>query len=146
MKNWKHYGIVCLLAFVVLAFISCKEDDPPEIIREFNDIIFLGKNIKLIDETRNEKNLKERGIWHKIQDGLDSQTINPEGNWKKKFEAIYETGNFAIIITNGLDFEDGYSFIEYNILFRENQLFGFSAEDIGGAIYFSIQNDMNILY
>ena len=29
MRNWKHYGIVCLVAFIIFAFIACeKEMDP----------------------------------------------------------------------------------------------------------------------
>jgi len=27
MRNWKHYGIICLLAFIVLAFIACDNDN-----------------------------------------------------------------------------------------------------------------------
>jgi len=30
MKNWKHYILIGLLAFLVLGIISCGDDDPPE--------------------------------------------------------------------------------------------------------------------
>ena len=75
MKNLKHYLIVCFMTIIVFTFICCEDDknnDSPEITREFNDLTFLGKNIKLIDETGNTKDLKARGIWQKIDNGLNA--------------------------------------------------------------------------
>jgi len=149
----KLFTVIAVAAIIALALavIGCKGDDDtttggtqeqPKVQREFTDITFLGKSIKLIDETNNPKDLKERGIWKQIQDGIDTQTINPASEWAIKFNEIYATGNFAIVITSGEDYIDGIDVDGYKVLFRENQLSEYTAEDIGGGIYFVVDSLM----
>ena len=54
------------MVIIVFKFIGCgdnKNNDPPDVSREFNDLTFLEKNIKLIDETGNTK--KSKGVFGK---------------------------------------------------------------------------------
>jgi len=144
MKNWKHYLIVCFMALIVLTFIAC-EDDPPEVIREFNDLTFLGKYIKLIDETNNSKDLKTRGIWQQIQNGLNATTATPESIFGTKFFKIYNTGNFGIIIESNANYNNGFYGVNgYKVLLCELQLIEYSSLDIIGCIQAAISSDMII--
>ena len=87
MKNWKHWAFVAVIAVVVIiiGFVACKEEDdpPPVITREFNDLTYFGKSIKLIDETGNAQDLKARGIWQKIQDGFNASHFSLSGAKKR---------------------------------------------------------------
>ena len=95
--------------------------DPPEVTREFYDLTFLGKEIKLIDETGNTQNLKERDVWQKIQYALNISTATPESPFGLKFFKIYNSGNFAIIIKSG-ESSDWAKIDGYKILIHENVL------------------------
>ena len=131
MKNLKHYLIVCFMTIIVFTFICCEDDknnDSPEITREFNDLTFLGKNIKLIDETGNVNDLKARGIWQKINDGLNASTAKPDGYFGIKFYSIYALGNFAIVIEGNKTYTNGFYGLDgYKILFCETQLSEYTA-------------------
>ena len=149
MKNTTKAKIIAGGLAVALLFVACddkQKEEPPvvvEVTREFNDLTFWGKNIKLVDETGNAKDLKARGIWKQIQNGFDAVTIDPTDAVALKFIAICDTGNFAIVITSGADYPDGYAVDGYKILFRENQLSGFSAVELGDGIV-SITYDMTL--
>jgi hypothetical protein len=104
MKNWKNcvlFGMVAIIVFSIV-FVGCddgnKETNPK---REFKDLIFLGKNITLIDESDNSKDLKERGIWKRMQDVFNAWAGNTTDAWGQKFIAIYNTGKFAVVIRGG---------------------------------------------
>ena len=148
MKNWKHYGIVCLMAFIVSIFITCDKDkETSEVTRVFNDLELYGKNIKIIDETNNVQDLKTRGIWKLLKDGLnqmDLWAIDAENRGsnelpKIRFFPIYETGSFAIIIEDNAIYQNGFfGFNDNKILLSDNILMNLNAteiaECIGGAI------------
>jgi len=127
-------------AVLVLTLMGCRDDEKDDNVqREFNDLMFLGKNVKLIDQTGNAKDLKARGIWQKVQDGLSASSVDPGDAIGLKFDAIHATNNFAIVITSGVDYPNGYAVDGHEILFRENQLSGYGSEDFAffleGAIY-----------
>jgi len=109
--------------------------------QEFTDLTFLGKSIKLIDQTGNAQDLKTRGIWQQLQDGFNASTTG-DGDAKNKFYAIHSTGNFAIVITSGTNYPNGYAVDGYKILFNENQLSEWSASDIGNGICDIVWDDM----
>ena len=145
MKTWKHFTVVAVLAIlaVVFTFIACDDgnNDPPEITREFNDLTFLGKTITLIDRTNGSTDLKDRGFFTQIQNALNGSKLgnNPEHKIVIKFNQI---NDFAIVVESGENYPDGYSTNGYEVLFRENQLPGFSSEDILTCIEIAIEFDM----
>jgi len=147
MKSWKNIVFIFLLVIIIFAFIGCGDDknnDSPKVTREFNDLTFLGKNIKLIDETGNANDLKVRGIWQKINDGLNASTAKPDGAFGIKFYTIYAIGNFAIVINSGEDFLDYYSFSDHKVIFRENQVLEYNSGEIIGCIEAAILHDMKL--
>jgi hypothetical protein len=115
---------------------------PKLIQREYNDLIFMEKNIKLIDQTNGATDLKARGIHGQIQGGLNDARLKPDDT--TKFNKIYASGDFAIVIESGADYIDGYSTSGHQILFRENQLSGFTSYDIGSGIQTAIRFDMTV--
>jgi len=133
-----------LIGFIVY---SCGGDDEkPEVQREFNDLTFLGKNVKLIDQTGNVKDLKARGIWQNIQNGLNASPATPEGTVGLKFLTIHGTGNFAIVITSGEGYANYYSVDGYKVLLCETQLPEMNANDIAGLVCGAIMDDMIVAH
>ena len=65
-RTFTKWLTAVLAAVLVLALMGCggNGDDEKDgnVKREFNDLTFLGKNVKLIDQTGNAKDLKARGI------------------------------------------------------------------------------------
>ena len=110
--------------------------------RTFTDLTFLGKNITLIDRTDGAADLKARNIHAQIQDGLNATTLNSTET--TKFNAIYATGNFAIVITGGAEYDEGYSVEGYEILLHENQVVGYTSINISGVIRAAVIYDMTI--
>ena len=53
--------------------------------KEFNNLTFLEKNIKLIDETENSKDFKANSNWQKIYDGLRASTATQDNGFRIKF-------------------------------------------------------------
>jgi len=86
--------------------------------------------------------LKARGIWQKVQNGLNAAIFGD--TTKSKFNTIHATGGFAIVITSGADYPNGYSTDGYKVLLREGQISEYSANDIGDCILYAIDDDMTI--
>jgi len=140
---------VVLIAKAALALTGCY-DTPDnltveqQVTREYNDLTFLGKNVKLIDQTGNAEDLKTRGIWQQIQNGLNASVATPESAFGLKFAAIHDTGNFAIVITSGPGNLSGYSVDGYKVLLAEAQLPEMGNNDIAGIIGDAIMDDMTV--
>ena len=139
MKNWNYYKIVYLMAIIIFLFISCEDkenNNTPEITREFNDLVFLEKNIKLIDETGNNQNLKQRGIWQKIQNAFDDLSSKSLGGWIATFNEVYNTGEFLICIENNVNYDNGYYDINnFKALFCDIQILEYEDSFIGELIF-----------
>ena len=153
MKTKKQFYFVAMVAIIGIAcaIIACdngngKNDNPPEITREFNDLTFLGKTVTLIDRTGNASDLKTRGIWQKIKNGLEAIDITGSV-WISKFNTVYANNDFVIVVNSGADYTYGYGVDGYEILFRETQLAGFDAEIIASiiapAIEFNVPGHIN---
>ena len=149
MRTWKH--CTCVIIFVIATFIvvltACNHLTPmgnEPFPREFNDLIFLGKNITLIDNTNGTTDLKARGIWQQIHDGLDTSLFLPSINFWNKFIAIHNTGQFAIVVNSGMDYEFGHDVEGYKVLFKENQLSGYDSDTILGIILQAINIEMTV--
>ena len=134
---------LALIAIFLLSLIACddKEENPPEITREFTDLILWEKNITLIDRTNGTTDLKDRGIYTQIQNALNSSNMSTTNPIRIKFNQI---NDFAIVIESGADYIDGYSAYGHEVRFRENQLLEFGSGEILGCIEAAIEYDITI--
>ena len=119
-----------------------KSDCACTIQREF-DLTFLGKTIKLVDETGNtSQSLNKRGIVTQFESALDVKEI-PASGFMNNFNAIYNADKFiSIVINTGDDYIEGVDIEGYKILLREGQLANYDTKDIWDAIAYAVEDMM----
>ena len=142
----KLFSTMAIVAIIALAIIGCKGDEPTDtpVTREFTDLTFLGKSIKLIDETNNPKDLKARGIWKQIQDGLTELAKTAGSTFPSKFDIIHSNFKIRIVKDNtALNFDLGYAIDGYEILFRESDIQEYDTNTIRTYVYEAVIYDIN---
>jgi hypothetical protein len=106
-----------------------------DVVREYNDLTLLGRNIKLVDETENAESLEKRNIKQKIQDGLTALAVAPGSTFTNKFDLIYSGFKIRIVKDDTyLDFVLGYAIGGYEIFFRETDVKGYNTNTIRNHI------------